>query len=78
LTIGFLFFWLQAEIFLLGYVPGKTICLLKKTVRTETNVSENYGVFRAQADGTYVSPPELPAKKLRHLPRKMPPRVTTY
>jgi hypothetical protein len=32
LTIGFLFFWLHAETFLLGYIPGRAICLLKKTV----------------------------------------------
>jgi hypothetical protein len=32
----------------------------------------NYRVFRAQADWTFVLLPELPAKELRHLPRKMP------
>jgi hypothetical protein len=80
MLIGFLFSCLQAEIFLLGYVPGRAIhvCLLKKTVRTETDVSENYRVFRAQADCTFILPPELPAKELCHLPRKMPPRGTTY
>jgi hypothetical protein len=36
-----------------------------------------YRVFRAQADWTFILPSELPAKKLRHLPRKMP-RGTTY
>jgi hypothetical protein len=37
-----------------------------------------YRVFRAQADWAFISPSELPAKELRHLPRKMPPRGTTY
>jgi hypothetical protein len=37
-----------------------------------------YRVFRAQADWTFILPSELPAEVLRHLPRKMPPRSTTY
>jgi hypothetical protein len=32
-------------------------------------------VFRAQAIWTFILPSELPAKELRHLPRKMPPRL---
>jgi hypothetical protein len=32
-----------------------------------------YRVFRVQADWTFVLPPELSAKKLSQLPRKMPP-----
>jgi hypothetical protein len=39
---------------------------------------DNYRVFRTQADWTFILPPELPAQVLRHLPRKMPPRDTTY
>jgi hypothetical protein len=35
-------------------------------------------VFRAQADWTFILPSQLPAKELRHLPRKIPPRGTTY
>jgi hypothetical protein len=31
-----------------------------------------YMMFRAQADWTFILPSELPAKELRHLPRKMP------
>jgi hypothetical protein len=27
-------------------------------------------MFRAQADWTFILPPELPTKELRHLPRK--------
>jgi hypothetical protein len=38
----------------------------------------NYRVFRAQADWTFILPLEFPAKELRHLPREMPPRGTTY
>jgi hypothetical protein len=34
-----------------------------------------YRVFRAQADWTFLLPSELPAKELRHLPRKMPPQA---
>jgi hypothetical protein len=34
-----------------------------------------YRVFRAQADWTFILLSELPAKELRHLPRKMPPRL---
>jgi hypothetical protein len=37
-----------------------------------------YRMFRAQADWTFILPPEFPAKELRHLPRKMPPHGTTY
>jgi hypothetical protein len=37
-----------------------------------------YQVFRAQADWTLILPLELLAKELRQLPRKMPPRDTTY
>jgi hypothetical protein len=36
-----------------------------------------YRVFRTQADWTFILPLELPAKELRHLPRKMPSRGTT-
>jgi hypothetical protein len=32
-----------------------------------------YRVFRTQADWAFILPSELPAKELRHLPRKMPP-----
>jgi hypothetical protein len=32
-----------------------------------------YRVFRAQADWTFILQPELPAKELHHLPRKMLP-----
>jgi hypothetical protein len=38
----------------------------------------SYRVFRAQADSTFILPSELPAKELRHLPRKMPLRGATY
>jgi hypothetical protein len=31
------------------------------------------GVFRAQADCTFILPLELSTEELRHLPRKMPP-----
>jgi hypothetical protein len=34
-------------------------------------------VFRAQADGTFILPLELPAEELRHLPRKIPLHGTT-
>jgi hypothetical protein len=37
-----------------------------------------YRMFREQADWTYILPSELPAKVLRHLPRKMLPCGTTY
>jgi hypothetical protein len=37
-----------------------------------------YRVFRAQADWAFMLPLELPAKKLRHLTRKMLPRGITY
>jgi hypothetical protein len=37
-----------------------------------------YRVFREQADWIFILPPELPAKELHHLPRKMPQRGTTY
>jgi hypothetical protein len=37
-----------------------------------------YRVFRVEADWTFILPSELPAKELRHLPGKMPPRGTTY
>jgi hypothetical protein len=37
-----------------------------------------YRVFRAQAEWTFILPSEFSAKELRHLPRKMPPRGTTY
>jgi hypothetical protein len=37
-----------------------------------------YRVFRAQAEWTFIVPLEFPAKELRHLPRKMPPRGTMY
>jgi hypothetical protein len=42
------------------------------------NVHLYAGCFRAQADWTFILPSELPAKELHHLPRKMPPRGTTY
>jgi hypothetical protein len=32
-------------------------------------------VFRTQADWTFILLSELPAKVLRHLPRKMPPEA---
>jgi hypothetical protein len=35
-------------------------------------------MFRAQANCTLILLPELPAKELRHLPRKMPVLGTTY
>jgi hypothetical protein len=34
-----------------------------------------YRAFRTQADWTFILPSELPAKELRHLPRKMPPQA---
>jgi hypothetical protein len=37
-----------------------------------------YWVFRAQADCTFILPSRFLPKELRHLPRKMPPRGTTY
>jgi hypothetical protein len=37
-----------------------------------------YRVFRAQTDWTFILPSKLPAKELRHLPRKIPPSGTTY
>jgi hypothetical protein len=37
-----------------------------------------YQVFRAQADWTFILPSELSEKELCHLPRKMPPRGTTF
>jgi hypothetical protein len=37
-----------------------------------------YRVFKEQAGWTFILPSELPAKELRHLPRKMSPRGTTY
>jgi hypothetical protein len=43
-------------------------------LRTQSHI---YRMFRAQADWTSILPLELPAKELRHLPRKMPPRGTT-
>jgi hypothetical protein len=41
-------------------------------------LAEKYRVFGAQADWTFILPSELHAKELHHLPRKMPPRGTTY
>jgi hypothetical protein len=38
-------------------------------------VINKYRVFRAQADWTFILPPELPMKELRHLPRKIPPEA---
>jgi hypothetical protein len=35
-------------------------------------------VFRAQADGTFILPSELPTKELRHLPRIMSPQASQY
>jgi hypothetical protein len=35
-------------------------------------------MFRAQADWKFILPLELPAKELRHLPRKMPPQGVMY
>jgi hypothetical protein len=35
-------------------------------------------MFRAQADWTFILPSEFPAKELRHLPRKVSLRGTTY
>jgi hypothetical protein len=35
-------------------------------------------MFKVQADWTFILPSEFPAKALRHLQRKMPPRGTTY
>jgi hypothetical protein len=37
-----------------------------------------YGVFRAQADWTFILLSELPAKELCHLLRIMPPHSTAY
>jgi hypothetical protein len=37
-----------------------------------------YRVFRPETDWTFILLWELPAKELRHLPRKMPPRGTKY
>jgi hypothetical protein len=35
-------------------------------------------MFRGQADWTFILPSEFFAKKLRHLPRKIPLRGITY
>jgi hypothetical protein len=35
-------------------------------------------MFKAQAYLTFILPSEFPAKDLRHLPRKIPPRGTKY
>jgi hypothetical protein len=51
-------------------VPGKVNTRIITYVRVCT-------VFRVQADWTFILPSELPAKELRHLPRKMPQRGTT-
>jgi hypothetical protein len=40
--------------------------------------TRKYRMFTAQADWALILPSELPAKELRHLPRKIPPRGTTY
>jgi hypothetical protein len=42
------------------------------------DIINSYRVFREQADWTFILPPELPAKELRHLPRKMPAGGRTY
>jgi hypothetical protein len=62
-----------------SFIPDMTV------FRGRTNIKENftvyiyiYRVFRAQADWTFILSSGLPAKELRHLPRKMPPRGTTY
>jgi hypothetical protein len=34
---------------------------------------KSYRVFREQADRTFIVESELPAKELRHTPRKIPP-----
>jgi hypothetical protein len=39
---------------------------------------QRYRVFRAQADWTFILQSEFFAKELRHLPKKMQPRGTTY
>jgi hypothetical protein len=46
--------------------------------RNPTILSAIYQVFRVQADWTFILQSELPAKELRHLPRKMLLCGTTY
>jgi hypothetical protein len=50
----------------------QTLYTLKTKKKLYTN--EVYGVFREQADWTFILPSELPTKELRPLPRKMPPK----
>jgi fucose 4-O-acetylase-like acetyltransferase len=50
----------------------------KHSWRCARQSTRKYRVFRAQADWTFILPSELPAKELRHLPSKMPPRGATY
>jgi hypothetical protein len=42
------------------------------------NITVTIGYSDAQADWTFILPSEVPVKKLRHLPRKIPPRDTAY
>jgi hypothetical protein len=51
---------------------------MKEMLKRTDLICRIYRVFRAQADWTFILPSELPAKDLRHLPRKMPPRGSTY
>jgi hypothetical protein len=44
----------------------------------KVNILQLYRVFGTQSDWIFILPSELSAKELRHLPRKMPPRGTTY
>jgi hypothetical protein len=55
-----------------------TCCLWFPSEHLSLYQDSNYRVFRAQADWTFILPSELPAKLLRHLTRKMPPRGTTF
>jgi hypothetical protein len=64
------------------YIPtnyqGMTLLLTSYDFIQHSSLIFNYRVFRAQADWAFISPTELPVKELRHLPRKMLPRGTTY
>jgi hypothetical protein len=57
---------------------GAVLHIATSTFTPNDGKLANYRVFRAQADWTFILPSEFPAKELRHLPRKMPPRGITY
>jgi hypothetical protein len=58
--------------------PSPEVCVLYESIRRYIKFAFMYEVFRARADWTFILQSELPAKELRHLPRKRPPRDTTY